>query len=369
MESVGRLTGGIAHDFNNLLAVVMANLEVLQARLPAGETRFLQLVDNAMRGAERGVALTQRLLAFARRQELKPEPVDVTSLVRDMADLLARSLGTAIQVETRLAPGLSPALVDATQLELAVLNLAVNARDAMPDGGRLAIEVDEAPGGRIRIRVTDTGTGMDEDILRQATEPFFTTKEVGKGTGLGLSMVHGLAAQSGGGFALRSRPGEGTTAEIVLPRAEGMAVAPAAPMPTYHLAAGRRGLSVLVVDDDPLVLSGTVRMLEALGHRVSEAASAFDALALLREGPAVDVVLTDEVMPGLRGLQLAGLIAREWPGLPVVLVTGYADLPPGADRLVAARLDKPFRVPALAAALAKACDGAGALRPAVAAAR
>ncbi|KAA2236209.1 PAS domain-containing protein [Salinarimonas soli] len=362
MESIGRLTGGIAHDFNNLLAVVLANLEVLRRRLPEGDDRASALVDNAVQGAERGAALTQRLLAFARRQDLRPEAVDLPGLVEGMADLLKRSLGPDIRIETRFAAGLYPALVDAHQLELAILNLAVNARDAMPKGGRLTIQVDEEmvgdgealpPGIYMRVRVTDTGTGMDEATLRSATEPFFTTKEVGKGTGLGLSMVHGLAAQSGGAFTLLSAPGRGTTAEILLPRAAQAKPRVVSPAPEPAPGGAGPALSILVVDDDPLVLSGTKSMLEDMGHRAVTADSAIEALALLHGGQGFDIVITDEVMPGLRGLQLAAAIARDWPGLPVVLATGYADLPEATDDLVAARLDKPFRFADLEAVLGR----------------
>ena len=359
MDGLGRLTGGIAHDFNNLLAVVMGNLEALQARL-AGDERSAQLVASALRGTERGAALTGRLLAFARRQELNPAPVDVPALVRGMSDLLSRSLGPGIRVETRFAEALDPALVDAGQLELALLNLAVNARDAMPDGGRLVFAVDAVEAGGdgalpagsyIRIQAIDAGMGMDAETLAQAAEPFFTTKAVGKGTGLGLSIVHGLAAQSGGAFSLRSAPGEGTTAEILLPRARAGAPVPLAPAPFERAPPGLR---VLVVDDDPLVLAGTARMLEALGHRPLPVGSGFEALSCLRSGQALDAVITDEVMPGLRGLQLAALAARERPDVPVILATGFADIPDSAGRIVAARLDKPFGLPAIETALARA---------------
>jgi PAS domain S-box-containing protein len=365
MESIGRLTGGIAHDFNNLLAVVLANLEVLRRRLPPGDPRAVALVDNAVQGAERGAALTQRLLAFARRQDLRPEAVDLPELVLGMADLLKRSLGPDIRIETRFASDLYPALVDAHQLELALLNLAVNARDAMPKGGRLTIGIDEemvcpgealAPGVYVRVRVTDTGSGMDEATLRSATEPFFTTKEVGKGTGLGLSMVHGLAAQSGGGFSLTSAPGRGTTAEILLPRALEERARAQKPAPVPEGDAQGPARSILLVDDDVLVLAGTRAMLEDMGHRAVTAESAIEALSILHGGGRFDAVVTDEVMPGLRGLQLAEAIARDWPDLPVILATGYADLPEGADLLVAARLDKPFRFGDLASVLARVCD-------------
>jgi len=352
MEAIGQLTGGVAHDFNNLLMAILGSLQLVRKRL-AEDPRVTPHIDNAMRAAERGSSLTRRMLAFARRQELTPEPVDIPSLVRGMAGLLQRSLGPSVLVETRFPIALDMALVDANQLELALLNLAVNARDAMPSGGPLIIGAREeslspdnavqlSPGKYIRLSVTDAGEGMDEATLPRATDPFFTTKGVGKGTGLGLSMVHGLAEQSGGRLVLRSRKGEGTTAEIWLPVAAGAAperakaVEDAAePSPPV----GTRPLVVLAVDDDGLVLMNTAAMLEDLGHRALEATSGEQALDILRRGLAVDVVITDQAMPHMTGLQLAEAIRREWPALPVVLATGYAELPHGVDLR---RLGKPF---------------------------
>jgi PAS domain S-box-containing protein len=361
LEAVGQLTGGIAHDFNNLLAVVMGNLELVRKRAP-DEQRLLTLIDNTMQAAQRGAALTQRMLAFARRQDLRPEPVAVPDLVLGMAELLRRSIGPSVRIETRFPLGLPLARVDANQLELALLNLAVNARDAMPDGGSITIAAREEivperegegepgalkPGRYFCLAVSDTGAGMDEETLAHAAEPFFTTKGVGKGTGLGLAMVHGLAAQSGGRLVLASEPGKGTMATIFLPIVEAAADAGTAreadpfvdeddpPLPAG--AAAR----VLVVDDDPLVLSATAAMLEDIGFVVSEAASGREALALLNNGLTVDVVLTDQAMPGMTGVQLAAVIGEQWPALPIVLGTGYAELPPDA-RAGMPRLGKPF---------------------------
>ncbi|MEK0085374.1 PAS domain-containing protein [Benzoatithermus flavus] len=373
MESLGRLTGGIAHDFNNLLMAVLSSLDLLKKRLPADDLRTMRLIDNAIKGAERGVTLTRRMLAFARKQDLKPEPVAVPDLVTGMTELLRRSLGPQmIRIETRFAPDLPKALVDANQLELAILNLAVNARDAMPDGGVLIIEVDAQrigedsslpPGSYVRLRLTDTGIGMDRETLERAMEPFFTTKGVGKGTGLGLSMVDGLAAQSGGRFTLASEPGRGTTAEILLPVAPPQPRAePSAPPIEAEAGPEPRALSVLVVDDDQLILMGTTELVADLGHTAIEAGSAQEALDILRSGRTVDVVLTDQAMPGMTGLQLAVAIEAEWPGLPVILATGFAEMPDTMTRSVVALLKKPVRQNVLAAALVRAARSEPAAR-------
>jgi PAS domain S-box-containing protein len=358
LEAVGQLTGGIAHDFNNLLAVVLGNLELAAKRAPS-DPRLQALLDNAIQAAQRGAALTQRMLAFARRQDLKPEPVDVPDLVLGMAELLRRSIGPSVRIETHFPLGLPHARVDANQLELALLNLAVNARDAMPDGGTITIAAREEavaasedetnrpplrPGRYFCLSVTDSGTGMDQETLARATEPFFTTKGVGKGTGLGLAMVHGLAAQSDGGLMLASQKGRGTTATIYLPIADEVHNAGASPAVEEDLfvPAGEGGaLRVLVVDDDPLVLAATGAMLEDLDCLVTEAASGQEALRILETGVAFDVVLTDQAMPSMTGVQLAALIAARWPDLPVILGTGYAELPPDA-KAGTMRLGKPF---------------------------
>ncbi|WP_262032314.1 MHYT domain-containing protein [Microvirga sp. Mcv34] len=370
IEALGHLTGGVAHDFNNLLAVVLGNLELLRKRLP-DDPKATRLLDGAVQGAQRGAALTQRLLAFARRQELTAEPVDVPDLVKGMTDLLQRSIGPMVQIETRFPLGLSCAHVDGHQLELALLNLAVNARDAMPEGGTIVIAAGEQtvepddgsallPGRYVCLSVTDTGEGMDEATLAHAMEPFYTTKGVGKGTGLGLSMVHGLAAQSGGKLVLRSQKGKGTTAEIWLPVAQKRTstepVLP--PTPAKGPSATSRPLTILVVDDDALVQANTAAMLEDLGHRIIEAGSGQEALTILASGRAVDLVLTDQAMPGMAGTQLAEHIKTQQPDLPIILATGFADLPPSAlPDLV--RLTKPFDQTTLARTIGEGLKAVG----------
>ena len=367
METVGQLSGGIAHDFNNLLAVVIGNLELLRKRVP-DDPRIKRLLDNSMEAAQRGASLTKRLLAFARRQDLKTEPVDVPELVRNMADLLQRSIGPAVQIETHFPLRLVSAFVDANQLELAILNLVVNARDAMPEVGVISIAAKErrigsdpasglASGRYVCLSVTDAGEGMDEATLARAVEPFFTTKGLGKGTGLGLSMVHGLAEQSGGRLVLQSRPGEGTTAEIWLPAAEVESKTAPEQRTGEATVKGRSapGLTVLVVDDDSLVLMNTAAMLDDLGHEVIEATSGEQALRALRRSQGADLVITDQLMPGMTGTQLIAAIRSEWPHLPVILATGYADLPEGADPEIP-RLSKPFMQNDLAGAIAASVE-------------
>ena len=360
LESLGQLTGGVAHDFNNLLTVVLGNLSLLRKRVPE-EPRITRLIDGAMQGAERGATLTKRMLAFARRQDLKPEAVDLTHLVEGMAEMMRRSLGPAIQISTEFRPDLLPIRVDPNQFELALLNLALNARDAMPLGGRLAIAArcanagpgapqELAAGDYICVSVTDTGTGMDEATLKRATEPFFTTKGIGKGTGLGLSMVHGLVAQSEGAMRITSWPGKGTTVELWLPAAE-RAKRAQTPVP----AAAQGTVSpcrVLLVDDDALIRVSTAELLHDLGHVVMEAASGASALELLHSGAQVDVVITDQAMPGMTGTELVQHIKQHWPDLPIVLATGYAELPAGQD-LGLPRLNKPYPQEQLAAEIAK----------------
>jgi PAS domain S-box-containing protein len=363
MEALGQLTGGVAHDFNNLLTAVIGSLELVRKRLPY-DPRISPLIDNALQGAQRGSSLTQRMLAFARRQELSVESVDLLALVRGMRDLLQRSLGPSVTIETRFPLPLEAVESDPNQLEVALLNLAVNARDAMPEGGALVIAARAetvppgeggtlAPGRYVCLSVTDTGEGMDEATLARATEPFFTTKGVGKGTGLGLSMVHGMAAQSRGRFVLKSRPGEGTTAEIWLPAADASADAQATPAPAQ--TPDTRPLTVLAVDDDALVLMNTVALLEELGHTVLEATSGKQALDVLQQAKNVDLVITDQAMPKMTGAQLAAMIRAERPALPIILATGYAELPPGADMNLV-RLAKPFRQEELAQVVAQAME-------------
>jgi PAS domain S-box-containing protein len=316
METVGQLTGGIAHDFNNLLAVVLGNLDLARKRLP-DDPKLRQLIDNSLEAAKRGASLTQRMLAFARRQELKTEPVDVTERVRNMAEILQGAIGPNVQINSQFPLRIRPAVVDANQLELAILNLAVNARDAMPEGGTLTIAAQEVcvgpddpsglkPGDYIRLSVTDTGEGMDEQTLARAVEPFFTTKGIGKGTGLGLSMIHGFAEQSSGRLMLKSQKAKGTTAELLLPvAAQGPAATSKAEPESPRRMRPFRKLCVLVVDDDPLVLMNTAAMLEDLGHEVVEAISGEQALRVLRRGNGIDLVITDHLMPGMTGAELS----------------------------------------------------------------
>jgi CheY-like chemotaxis protein len=340
--------------------VVLASLELVRKRLPH-DPKITPLIDNAVQGAERGAVLTQRMLAFARKQELSMEAVDLPALVRGMTGMLQRSLGPSVQIETRFPVGLPPLYTDPAQLETVLLNLTVNARDAMPGGGTISIQASNetivpgsdstlAPGAYVRLSVGDTGEGMDEATLARAAEPFYTTKGVGKGTGLGLSMVHGLAEQSGGRMDIRSSPGAGTVVELWLPQAraesELRVISGTAEPEPFGVGAP---LVVRAVDDDALVLINTVAMLEDLGHRVFPATSAKDALATLRR-EAVDLVITDYAMPQATGLQLAARIKTHRADLPVILATGYAELPPQAEPVLP-RLSKPFLQSDLAAAI------------------
>jgi len=363
IEAIGQLTGGVAHDFNNLLAVVLGGLEVLRRRVP-DEARTRAILDDLVRAVDRGAALTRRMLAFARRQDLTIRAVDVAALVGGMTELLERSLGPGVAIETPFPPDVPPVRTDPHHLETALVNLVVNARDAMPDGGTITISAARTvpapadglpPGDYVAVAVTDGGCGMDEATLARAVEPFFTTKGVGKGTGLGLSMVHGLAEQSGGRMRIRSRPGLGTTVELLLPAA-GADEAVAEPAGAPGLDEPTRRLSVLAVDDDELVLAATAGMVEDLGHAVVAVPSAERALGLIRSGGAFDLVLTDQVMPDMTGAELAARLAVIRPELPILVVTGFSDLP--AD-LPTHRLAKPFGRDALAAAIAAATSGRG----------
>ena len=382
MDTIGRLTGGVAHDFNNLLMAVLGSLALLEKRLPE-DPQTRRLLQNAIQGADRGKALTQRLLAFSRRQDLKPEAVDLAQLVHGMEELLKRAVGHGIAFSSEFSKDLPPVLADANQLELALLNVALNARDAMQDGGsvKIAAQAEKVglpaasnrwrgtngggnslsgtvggtslpPGEYVRITIMDTGVGMDEATLAKATEPFFTTKGPGKGTGLGLSMVHGLAAQSGGLLRIQSAPNAGTVVELWLPRANSIpaAVVRALEAPTQSRPE-TAPCKVLIVDDDTLVMTGTAAMISDLGHTPVEAHSAAEALDILGSGLKVDVVLTDHVMPIMTGLQLAGCIQEKFPGLPIILATGYAELPVDPATLGIARLAKPCTQLEIAAAI------------------
>ncbi len=360
MEAIGQLTGGVAHDFNNLLMAVMGNLDILSKHV-ADDGRAARLIDGAMQGAQRGAALTQRLLAFARRQDLKVEPRDLIELLRGSEDLLRRSIGDQVELHLDLPQALPFAMVDGNQLDLALLNLVVNARDAMPDGGTIRVSADQAdltetaadlaPGRYLRIAVTDTGQGMDEATLKQATQPFFSTKELGKGTGLGLSMIHGLALQLGGALRLSSAPGQGTRAELWLPVTEAaLQAAPADPAPEPARASGP--LRILFVDDDALISMSSVELLEDLGHEVTPAYSGAQALDLMRGEAKFDLLITDFSMPKMNGGQLARAARELRPGLPILLATGYADLPAGVE-IDLPRLAKPYLQHQLAAEIAR----------------
>ncbi len=358
MEAIGQLTGGIAHDFNNLLMAVLGSLEILKKRMPQ-DPALSPLVDNAMLGAQRGAALTQRMLAFSRRQELQVEKIDVSALLRGMMDMVSRSLGPIATLETEFPESLPTIATDPNQLEAAVLNLVVNARDAMPGGGPIRIRATEElvpdggtmPAGHyVCVAVADEGEGMSDETLKQAVTPFFTTKGIGKGTGLGLSMVQGLAAQSGGRLVLKSRLGEGTTAELWFPvtGAESIVKEPEQFVP--EAAKNSRSLRILAVDDDGLVLMNTTLMLEDLGHTVIEAMAGADALDILRI-ENVDLVISDHAMPRMTGSQLAVAIRNEWPDMPIILATGFAEIPEGSGITDIQRLGKPFSQAQLADAI------------------
>ena len=359
MESIGELTGGVAHDFNNLLAVILGSLTLLKKALPP-DPRTARFLDRAIQGAERGATLTARLLAFARRQDLKRECIELQKQVPEMLDFLRHSVGPNVSINIDIPTDVQPVEVDPNQFELALLNLAVNARDAMPRGGSLTISCRNEPGSRVdgladghwvSISVTDTGEGMSKETLARAQEPFFTTKGVGRGTGLGLSMVHGFAAQSGGTMRIASEPGTGTVVTLWLPRAP---ESPSSDITAKAATAGQqdapRKLRILIVDDDFLVSMGAADMLMDLGHSVVEAQSGADALKILETEPPFDVVMTDYAMPGMNGLDLALRIRQLDPDLPVILATGYAELPP-AHAVELQRLAKPYTQPTLAAAL------------------
>ena len=361
MQAIGQLSGGIAHDFNNLLTVILGNLEIVRKRL-ADDPKVVRLLDNATQGALRGVSLTQRMLAFARRQELKSEPVEIPALVQGISGLLRSSLGPSVELETRFLPDVEPVMADVNQLELAVLNLATNARDAMPHGGKIVIstrteEIQKGSrpalvaGRYVCLSITDTGEGMDEATLASAMDPFFTTKGLGKGTGLGLSMVHGFIAQLGGRLVLKSQKNQGTTAELWLPVAtESVAANLVADKP---VAPDVPRLCVLVVDDDSLVLTSTCLLLEDLGHRVISATSGVQALEVFTGQQGIDLVITDMAMPQMSGAQLADAIRTLDPNVPIILATGYAERLEGfATKLP--RLSKPFTQLSLVEVIASA---------------
>jgi PAS domain S-box-containing protein len=369
MDAIGQLTGGVAHDFNNLLTPIVGTLDLLRRR-HADDEKTQKLLAGALQAAERASTLTQRLLSFARRQALQPRAVDVGALIDGLVDLIRRSLGPRIDIVLDVPAHLPPARADPNQLELALLNLAINARDAMPDGGRLTIRaasttLDELnalglpAGGYLELVTADTGTGMDSATLARAVEPFFSTKGVGKGTGLGLSMVHGLAAQSGGTLTIESAPGEGTSIRLWLPATDDAVSADAAKVGEPAVAQG--GARIALVDDEAIVRSATAAMLRDLGYDVIEFASAGEALSAIRSNLAVDALVTDYLMPAMTGAQLITELRGAGVSLPALLVTGYAaaeDLP--ADIV---RLAKPFRQTDLARRVEEVLAPRGAGQP------
>ena len=368
MEAMGQLTGGIAHDFNNLLTVIIGNLEMLEGKLTTPLQR--ELTTEALEAADLGARLTARLLAFARRSQLEPESINLNSFVVSLTDMLHRTLGATIYLSNALTPNLWSVRVDPSQVESAIVNLAVNARDAMSAGGRLLIETDNvavdadmaerldglAPGDYVRLSVSDTGSGMPEAVRERAFEPFFTTKEQGRGTGLGLSMIYGFAKQSSGLATIESTEGKGTTVTIYLPRYR---VEPASVSADDEAAADKgAGQVILAVEDDERLRKLTVARLEELGYRVRSAASGAEALALLAADPAVDLVFTDVVMPGgMSGNELGLKVRALYPYIPVLLTSGYAEELAG-DLTKAGKdlkiLRKPYRLAELAAAIGDA---------------
>lgn len=369
MESLGQLTGGVAHDFNNLLTVILGGLQLLERQLPKDNEKIQTIWRNALEATRRGAQLTQRMLAFARKQRLFPQPIQLPALLQDMSELLVSSLGPTISLETRFPLQLDCVMSDQNQLELAIINLATNARDAMPGGGRITFSGRNAqvgpqqsgklaPGEYVCLAVTDSGQGMDEDTLRRAAEPFFTTKPTGKGTGLGLSIVHGLAQQQGGALLLRSTPGQGTTAEIWLPAVKPKAGLEVAEDPQTVVRAEPNeplALRVLVVDDDALVLAGTSALLADLGCMAARTDSARAALQLLEQS-AFDLMITDFAMPDMDGMLLIQQVRQSYPELTCVLTTGYAGrVDTLADSLLS--LPKPFDRDQLLALLLRVKNG------------
>jgi signal transduction histidine kinase len=365
MESLGQLVGGIAHDFNNLLTGIIGSLDLLERRVSIGRTENLdRYTTTALASAKRAATLTKRLLAFSRRQALDPKPTDINLLVKSMEDLVRRSVGEQIIVETVLAGGLWPTKIDRSELENALLNLSVNARDAMPEGGRITIETsnghldaayatrqpDVKPGQYVVLSVTDTGTGMIPEVAERVFEPFFTTKPIGQGTGLGLSQLHGFVKQSGGHVAVYSEVGQGTTVKVYLPRHHGVAVVePDEAAPELPRAASQE--TVLVVEDEDTVRMLVLDVLDELGYAAHEAVDANNALRVLESDARVDLLITDVGLPGMNGRQLADRARELRPELKVLFITGYAHnaavgnglLEPGMEVVT-----KPFAVDQLA---------------------
>ncbi len=339
MEAIGQLTGGVAHDFNNLLAIIVGNLEMIRDDL-SDDSPLRRYLEPAMRSAKRGGELTHRLLAFSRRQTLNPAQVDTNGLIEGVTDIIRRTIGPSVEIETKLADDLWPAFVDHHQLESAILNLAINARDAMEDKGKLTIEtanvlLDDAlaesqqdirPGDYITIAVSDTGTGMSDEVIARAFDPFFTTKETGRGTGLGLSMVYGFVKQSRGNIRIYSEPGQGTSVKLYLPRATGEADMPDTANKQNSAEPPKSGATLLVVEDDPDVRDLTVTQLTGLGYRVLEAGTGVDALRLYDATPHVDLVITDLALPGgMNGRDIALAIKDRTPDMRILCMSGYTE--------------------------------------------
>ena len=338
LEAVGQLTSGVAHDFNNLLTVVLGNLGFIEKGINSStDGKLKQRLSHMRLAAERGATLTAQLLAFSRRQRLEPKPIDLNEALSNMRDLLQSSLGGSVQINTVFRPGLWRALVDPTQVELVVLNLAINARDASQVGGSITLETanatvgppqkpEEPPAGEyVAISVTDNGSGMTKDVLAKAFEPFFTTKEIGKGSGLGLSQVLGFAKQSGGGMRIESRVGEGTSVKVYLPRSAVTDVSEVVSVSAGAAQHHPKGAIILLIDDDSAVREVTSSLLRELGYVVMEVGSGGAALDLLSREASVDLVMLDFAMPGMNGVDVAREVSSKYPTLPVVFVTGYAD--------------------------------------------
>ena len=382
IESIGQLTGGIAHDFNNMLAIVIGSLDLARRRLEGDPERLKRNIDNAYEGAERAASLTSRLLAFSRQQPLAPLTLDVNKLVAGMSELLQRTMGEQYMLETVLAGGLWRAFADPNQLENAILNLAVNARDAMGDGGHVTIETanaylddeyartraDVSPGQYVMLSVTDTGTGMSPEVIARAFDPFFTTKPVGKGTGLGLSQLFGFVKQTGGHVAIYSEPDQGTTVKLYIPRHHGEAVDPRnrQAMDEITVPRGRPGETILVVEDEQRVRHFSVDALRELGYVVISAPNGAEALKALAEQPTITMLFTDIVMPEMNGRKLADAALAMRPDLRVLFTTGYtrnAVVHNGMLDAGVAFLPKPFSVTQLGVKVRQVLDGGGANRP------